>query len=471
MKHLLAAAALVALLLFLIERNPSPDPYTYDEADYMYAATLGYFANWTDSPTLSLPDFLRIGLGRGQPAVGRRELSEFIRQSNDVLFYRHWHGPLYHFILIPVSRLGLNERGVRGAMLVIPALTLLVIYFGSLWLIPGPPGFLAAILGSLLFLSSFTVLRSTELAPHQLFALGYVGCLIFLAKTLTSGRRSHWYAAVVMAALTFCTLEVAFVAVLTLAICGYMERDPLKAGWRFVAGSLALFIATVLLVWPAAIVKLTFVKSYLFMAYLSLLRHSSWGNIGLLGTWRNRFINSPLEWIVIACALALFLRRPFQKTNRLAYPILIYSILMLAATVSVLSDSARYSLPFMPALDLFAAVTLAPFLSSFRRPVALGVSGLLVAGLFGSALYQVSKYPPQPDPRAFAVLQQIRQADLAGKALLVPQTDLPMIHYYFPAMRLRGYYSDRPTAADTVGFTPDAVLYPGLPVEFHRAVF
>jgi hypothetical protein len=100
----------------------------------MFAASLGYFANWTDTTTLSLPEFLRIGLNRGKQTGARQELSEFIRQSNDVLFYRLWHGPLYHFILIPDSRLGLNEQGFAASMLVIPALTLLAIYFGCLWM-------------------------------------------------------------------------------------------------------------------------------------------------------------------------------------------------------------------------------------------------------------------------------------------------------------------------------------------------
>ncbi len=71
-------------------------------------------------PASPLPDFLRIGLSRGRQTGGRQELSEFIRQSNDIVFYRHWHGPLYHYFLIPVSRLGLNEHGVRTAMLAIP---------------------------------------------------------------------------------------------------------------------------------------------------------------------------------------------------------------------------------------------------------------------------------------------------------------------------------------------------------------
>ena len=460
MKHLLAAAALVALLLFLITRSVSSDPYGYDEADYMYAASLGYFANWTDTPTLSLPEFLRIGLGRGRQSGGRQELSELIRQSNDVLFYRHWHGPLYHYFLILVSRLGLNEHGVRAAMLLIPAVTLLAIYFGCLWVIPGMTGFFAAVFAGVLFLASFTVFHSTELAPHQLFALCYLGCLIFLARTVATGRPSYWYAAVVMSALAFCTLEVAFVAVLTLAICAYIERDRLKMDWRFVARSLLLFVATVLIVWPAAILKLTFVKSYLFMAYLALVRKGSWGNIGFFGTWLNRFLNSPLEWTVIVFALILYLRRSSWKDNRLAYPFLIYSLLMLAATARVLSDSPRYSLPFLPALDLFSALVLASFLSSLRRPAAFGIGSLLVAGLCATAFYEASSHPSHSDQHPAAVLEHVRQANLTGKALLVPQADLPMIHYYFPATQLRGYYTPQPEAADLDGFAPDAILYP-----------
>ena len=38
MRHIPAILILVALLLFLMVRNVAPDPYIYDEADYMYAA-------------------------------------------------------------------------------------------------------------------------------------------------------------------------------------------------------------------------------------------------------------------------------------------------------------------------------------------------------------------------------------------------------------------------------------------------
>ncbi len=45
--------------------------------------------------------------------------------------------------------------------------------------------------------------------------------------------------------------------------------------------------------------------------------------------------------------------------------------------------------------------------------------------------------------------------------LLVPQADLPGLHYYFPGIRLRGYSGEEPNAMDRAGFTPDAILNSG----------
>jgi hypothetical protein len=153
MKHLPAILILLALMLFLMARNVAPDPYTFDEADYMYATSLGFAANYTDTPILSIADVVQTGLARGRESSQRLALSEEIRASNDVVFYRHWHGPLYLYFLIPASRLGLSERQVRTMMLVIPVLTLSAIYFGCLWLIPDQWGTFAALAGSLLFIS------------------------------------------------------------------------------------------------------------------------------------------------------------------------------------------------------------------------------------------------------------------------------------------------------------------------------
>src|SRR5271165_5870299 len=385
---------LLGLFLLLITRNVSREPYLYDEADYMYAASLGFAANWSDTPSMPIADFLRAGLHRD----GSRALSDRIRSGSDVLFYRHFHGPLFHYFLIPVARLRMPEHGVRLCMLAIPAGTLAVIYFCC-----PLPGFLPA----LLFLTSYSVIFSTELAPHQLFALCCVTSLLLLSKAIATGRRAYWYASVGVSALAFCTLEVAFVLILTIAICGYIERIDGKCAMK----SLALFVGTVIAVWPAAILRLSFVKSYAVMAYLALMREAPWGHAGFIDTWRARIVDSPLEWTLIVLALlAGFGKRRF-------YPMGLFIALMLLATLRVLTSTPRYSLTFMPALDLLAGLTLFPSLGTLRRPASFAVAALAIAGLLGFAWFQVALQSHNSNPRSTAVLTYIQQNRLQNKTL------------------------------------------------------
>jgi len=198
--------------------------------------------------------------------------------------------------------------------------------------------------------------RSTELAPHQPFVCCYLICLILLAKTLATGKRLYFYSAVVAAALNCCVLEVGFVTVATVIGCGYLERERLGADWSFAGRALLAFVATVLVVWPGALLKLSFVKGYAFMAYISLFRKSPWGQEGLLQTWEKRVLSSPMEWLIIAAALLawIFLRERFPGDRRIMYPFLIFGALMLAMTLRVTTGAPRYALVFEPSLDVLA---------------------------------------------------------------------------------------------------------------------
>ena len=407
--HVLVFGLMLALFLLLITLNVSSEPYVYDEADYMYAASLGYGANWIDTPSISMAEFVQAGLSRGSP----KALSERIRGGHDVLFYRHFHGPLFHYLLIPVSRLGLNPHGVRTAMLVIPAASLAIVYFGSIWFLPG----LFAILPAMLFLTSDTVAWSTELAPHQLFALCSLACLILLVKAIASGRRTYWYACVIASGLAFCTLEVGLVLVLTVAICGFVERRRFNADLRFTVKSLALFLATVLAVWPSAILRLSIVKAYAVVAYLALMRESPWGHAGFIETWQARIVDSPLEWALIVFALVMRFRNRALDGTRL-YPIALFAALMFMAMLRVLSSSPRYSLTFVPALDLLAGLTLFPSFGPSRRPASIAVLTLAVAGLYGIAWIQVARKPHNSNPRSAAVLTYIHQNAVEDKSHL-----------------------------------------------------
>jgi hypothetical protein len=477
---------LLALFLPLITRQVSSEPYVYDEADYMYAASFGFFANWSDTPTSSLGDFVRAGVHR----ESRRILSERIRGSNDVLFYRHFHGPLFNYVLIPVSRLGWSERAARTALLAIPCAALAMVFFGCLWLAPAPR-LIAPLLAAVLFLTSYSVIGSTELAPHQLFALCSLASLILLLKAVGSSRHRYWYGSVVAAGLAFCTLEIAIVLLATLAISCFVERRRWSVNRPFLAKSLALFLATVLALWPAALLRLSFVKAYAVLAYQAMLRQSPWGSAGFLDTWRTRILASPLEWILISVAvIALFRRR-----SRTLYPLGVFGALMLAANLRVFTETPRYSLVFVPMLGLLAGLVLGPLtglergplagldrgslagfergplaglalvpsLGPLRRPASFAVVALAVAGLYGNAWYQAAHRPRNPNPRSAAVVTYIHQNRLENKSVLAPQADIPTLHLYFSGMRLRAYFGPTPAATDLAGFSADAIIPPAEP--------
>jgi len=464
-KFALLTAIFVAGFLWLATRTVSPGLFGYDEADYAFDAGMGLAANYTDSPTLPLPQFLREGLGRGKSASERGALSEAIRNSNDIIFYRHWHGPLYFYFLIPATAFTHDEHTLRTLGLAIPILSFLVIALGCLWLTGGNEGWLQAILCSALFLWSWTTLGSTELAPHQLFACCCLLGLFFLAKIAATGQRRFLYAAGFAAGLAFCTLEVTFVLVATIIVVAFLERRRLALDWSTAFRALAVFVATVFVLWPGAILKLSFVKAYLFMAYLAIFRKSPWGNQGLLETWITRFQNAPLEWLLIAVAVGLFVFNRGLREKRTLYPFLIFAGLMIVATLRVTTGAPRYALPFMPALQVFTGLAIATALPGRPRQQALWAT-LIALALFAASWIAVNRHPPGTDPTIAGLLNIVRADHLQSANLLVPQDYVPPLHYYFPHTHLRGYTGDQPADADLAAHDLTGVLYLGNPVHY-----
>lgn len=81
MRHVPIVLVFITLLMFLAWRVVLDTPYVYDEADYMYATKLGLVANFTDTPTMPIVEFLRTGLSRGKDSRQSSQLSESIREQ------------------------------------------------------------------------------------------------------------------------------------------------------------------------------------------------------------------------------------------------------------------------------------------------------------------------------------------------------------------------------------------------------
>jgi hypothetical protein len=450
--------ALLAAFFLLVRRQIFPWPYYYDEADYMYAVSLGLRANFTDLPSQSLIEYVRAGLTRGQDTADRANLSREIRRGDDVNFYRHWHGPLYFYWLLALASFDLNEPATRSWSYVFPVLTFLFIYAGCLWLLPGREGFLAGVLSGVCYLWSYATVRTNEIAPHALFVFCSIAALVFLMKWRNTGAARYWYAAVVASACAFCTLEVAFVLLAVLLACAATLGK--LTDWRWMGKSTLLFAGSVLLLWPGAVLRLSFLKAYLFMAYLALYRPSPWGRVGLLETWRLRFTHSPVEWVLVAAALVLYFRYCDRSARRLLAPVLLYACLTFLTVLRVATDTPRYMLPFLPAFLLFAGLTFASIMKNWKPlPQAAAAVALCLLALWNSVL-QIRAHPILPAPQLRAELAKLRERQLETKKLLVPQDDLPMIHFYFPGTDLSGYGDEKEKAAWLARERFDAVLPP-----------
>ena len=220
--------------------------------------------------------------------------------------------------------------------------------------------------------------------------------------------------------------------------------------------------------WPAAILKLNFLKAYLFMSYLAIFRKGAWGDFGLAQAWALRFAISPLEWIAIALALLVFVKARLWRSMPVLLPFLLFSLLMLLAMARVNGEGPRYLTPFFPALLIFASWTAGWMLARTKTPGAPWLRYGLVAAvcvlLFWITRAQVAGYLVRQDPRPAATVAAIRAQGLENKRVLVPQLDVPTLHYYFPLATFRGYLETAGIPESLRADRFDAVLYPEYPV-------
>lgn len=444
----LAAVAVLGLaLLWTMRGRMAGYPYGYDEADYLLTAERGFLAHWWDSPSLTLPEFVRLGRSGSE----RRALSDMVRERGFVDFYRHWHGPLYFYWMMNLD--ASCERCARWVSLVFHFAAYLVVYAGVSAL-AGIPAGLAAAVG---YWISFTNLQTAiQLIPHSLFTLCYITSLLAMAWWLKSGRAWAWYTAVVFAALAFCTLEVALILIATLAATAWLGRERFTRAMAL--RSVGVFVTTVLVVWPAGLLKLSFVKAYIFMAYLALFRKAAWGTENVAGSWVGRILASPVEWALLLAGVALVAWK--WRRWRELLPLAVFGVLMIGAVGKVAADEQlflvpRYQAPYLTALLVLGVACVVKLFEGAR---AWAAAAVLMALLGWNAARQ---YAENPVPSYFPWLQVVaglKQQSLDGKMVLAPAGATPVMRYYLRGIRWAPYESDAALEQEIARMHPDGFV-------------
>ncbi len=138
---------------------------------------------------------------------------------------------------------------------------------------------------------------------------------------------------------------------------------------------------------------------------------------------------------------------------------------MFLAIFRVSSDFPKYVLPLWPAIVLIVAFTLGVWFAGFKPvPRYVAVSAVCVAMVLTTFPHLEPRL--SPDAANDAMLELLRTGDLSHKRLLVPQGAVPMVHYYFPEARFKGYVAASEIPGELHNGSFDGVIYAGNPARF-----
>jgi hypothetical protein len=282
---------------------------------------------------------------------------------------------------------------------------------------------------------------------------------------LKTGDLRFWYFSLILAGLSFVTLEVAFVLIASLILLAFQERSALRVNSGFMLRSIAVFLATVAAVHPASLFKLSFVKAYAIMVYLAVFRKSPWGDATLTGTWLNRFEHAPVEWALVLAAAILFLRAPDSPARRYSRAPLYFSVLMILVTLRVLTTDTRYLLPFTPVLAIFSAWMLGEWISTLVPKLQVATAALICALLFVNSSIYGALHPLATDEDAVQLIAAVRNRHLEQSTLIIPHDEIPAFHYYFPQATVKSYLDEGEMNTLAVAEKADALVRPDLSLE------
>jgi hypothetical protein len=449
----LALGVLYAGILTAFLPVASPNPYFYDEADYMHAGRLGFWSNYLDKPSVSGIEFVRMGLELIRDRNKRSSISEQMRATDDVTFYRHYHGPLYAYWLSFGQAIGLaTETAFRGSGLIPHLITATILLFGMRKVFPGA-GWAGALCAAGVYAGNRTgLITGLTITQHAMFPIVAAGVLFSLSRFCVTLDRRYWYATMALLGVSLAAVELTFVlagamGVVLLALgkrlrALYSWKELLKLSLRGVGA----FAAGLFVVWPMGLLTLNASKGFLVMGYFAVVRRN-FSPGGPLDMWKLRLEVAPLELLAPALALvgiALWWRR-YGYRWELA-PFVSYVAVFSAVTLVMTLPYMHYHGSLMMAASVVTGAALGELWRHRRMWGAAAAALTAMTALITAVEYReqlasdLAVKPVQSDVLSFLRKKGIVDGtDGDAVRLIAPFLLVPTIHYYYPRFRMASY--------------------------------
>ncbi|HEX6047814.1 MAG TPA: glycosyltransferase family 39 protein [Gemmatimonadaceae bacterium] len=416
--------------------------FSYDEADYMYAVSKGFAANYLDRPTIPFTTFVKKGVEEGMRRQStRHSLSEYIRSTDDIAFYRHFHGPLYfYWLLLHAKLLGIEEQTIRWASLTSLLLAYVAVYLGCLAVVPRGPRITAVLASTMLLVSPASIATTRLITPHGMYVVTAILALVAMARLVDTGSIRYWYYSLAATTLALLTIEFAPLLVVTLAICAFVRRSALfgeldRRGLATLLGQSTLLVVSVIVVaWPAGLFKLTFVKNYLFFTYVALAGARSISVPRMLTAMFDRITASPVQFgVVIACVLLGLYLLKRRQVDAWILPFAVYGVLMLLASALPASPEPTHASSLFAALAVIAGASVAVVLAR-ARPVFRGAATAAIVAVLAISGVTRLRSPSNAVHLSDLIVEILPRGETPPERVAIPRVLLPTVHYYFPGV-------------------------------------
>jgi hypothetical protein len=351
---------------------------------------------------------------------------------------------------------------MRAAGLLFHILTAVAIYIACVWLLGGDGRIVGSIAGLLVLVSFANLKTATQITPHIPYVFFSIVSLLFFAAYLRQAKENlpsrdregavsnfAWYCSVVAFTLALASVEYAVLLPVTFVVCLFAYRNSLFSGWvrkdwiAFLSRTLALFLGTLFVLWPAGVLKLSATKAYFYIVYLTLKRAGAYGDTSALDAWRLRLQTAPFDYAIVAIftlAAVLFYRR--LPHRYLVLPCLVYGGLMFLTTAKNTSLNYTYVSSLLPPLLIVSAVVVVWSLSMLPAlPRHAATAAFLALVLFGTYWEVFRPAARSPERNTLdTVVEFVRtHPEWQNRRVLVPFDYLAVFDYYLPSMTVRAY--------------------------------
>jgi 4-amino-4-deoxy-L-arabinose transferase-like glycosyltransferase len=440
------AAALVGAAVIRVPRLDRP--LDGSEVDYVLAARRGFLTNYFDLGTRPVWAYVEAGLaaaglagdGPGQDLDLWRRDSE----ANDIAAYRHYHPPLFIYSLHAIERLaGYSDATVRLVPLAFSLATIATLYLGCLLLIPVRGAQVGLVAAAILSMLSLHVATAADIGWHVAYTCLASVALFAMAYLVTRPSLHALVAAVVTTTLAFMTLEHAVFLYVTLAIVLLVTDNPwLRVSRSGVSAHRHLLLAagaglvTMLVVWPASLVKLSMVKNLGVHAYYARTLDLSPRFYDVYLVLLDR--DPVLIGLAAVTTILTVMRR--SRLPRALLPFALYPLVMCLIQIGNQNLKPLYFVSLLPSLALLSAVWLVDTASDARPRVRwagrVGAAAVAVALMFD--VQQALRTPRRSNANRELMNRLARVEDMAGANVLTwpaGSHTAQMLHFYLPDTR------------------------------------